>query len=92
MKFIKLFKKKQEVGEKHHPLLDEDETDLQKCDLCENMEMKLKKCHHCDKRLLCKSCLETEKLCNKCNISYESFCQALINSKMNSELKKYQEL
>lgn len=89
----KVFARKiKEQGEKHHRLLDEEDEDLKKCDLCENMQIKLKKCENCNKKTLCDSCLKTEKLCNKCNIEYTYFVQSLQRAKEANDLKKYQEL
>lgn len=93
-KFLKskvFARKNKEQGEKHHRLLEEDE-DLEKCNLCENMQLKLKKCENCNKKLLCNSCLEKEKLCNQCNIEYTYFVQSLQRAKEANNLKKYQEL
>lgn len=89
----KVFPKKlKEQGEKHHPLLEEEDEDLKKCDLCENMQLKLKKCENCNKKTLCNSCLETEKLCTKCDLDYQYFVQSLQRAKEANDLKKYKEL
>lgn len=85
-------RKNKEQGEKHHRLLDEEDEDLKKCDLCENMQLKLKKCENCNKPLLCNSCLEIEKLCINCDIEYRYFVQSLQRAKEANDLKKYKEL
>lgn len=87
---FKFLKKKKH--DQHHRLLNEGEEDLQKCDLCENMQIKLKKCENCNEKKLCNSCLETEKLCNNCEIAYKKFCKALRRAKVSTEMQKYSEL
>ena len=62
--FSKLFGKKQEYSNSLN-----EERD---CDHCES-SYKLKKCHDCKERKICKMCFKTEKLCISCNETYEEW-------------------
>lgn len=72
-KFLNLFKK----NNGYQNVLLNGEKDLEKCDSCENMLSKLKKCETCRQRRLCNYCLKTKLLCNSCNIEYQKFCKSL---------------
>ena len=78
MFFSKIFGKKQEYL-----------NTFEDCCHCANGHLKLKKCHDCKERIICKTCFKTEKLCVSCDEKYNEWAKNVKDtiSKVNKQDK-----
>jgi len=59
------------------------------CDCCNEVPEKLKKCHECNERKICKMCyINGEVLCKKCTFEFDIFVKKLQKVKKQEEKKE----